>query len=69
MRAGDTTLDDLLLDRHEDIVFTLDCRKAIGLEENGGITLFGKGFGDYDQGIKLRLVYTQDNKPHGELLK
>lgn len=67
MPVGETTIDDLNLEQHENIAFTLDCRKEKGLEENGGITLFGKGFGDYDQGIKLRLVYTQENKPRGEI--
>lgn len=67
MPVSETTLDDLHLDQHENIAFTLDCRKEEGLEENGGITLFGKGYGDYDQGIKLRLVYTQDNIPRGEV--
>ena len=68
MPVGETTIDDLHLEQHENIAFTLDCRKEKGLEENGGITLFGKGFGDYDQGITLRLVYTQENKPRGEIV-
>jgi predicted transcriptional regulator len=53
------TLDDLYLNDHHSI------KVRIGIAENaahtGGINIFGKGFGDYDQDIALKLFI--DSKP------
>jgi predicted transcriptional regulator len=53
-RLSDVTLSDLALWDHRSI------RVRIGIEEGaahpGGVNIFGKGFGDHDQDIVLRLV-------------
>lgn len=52
-RLGDIVLSDLDLDRHHSI------RLRIGIDERegrpGGINIFGRGFGNYNQDIKMRL--------------
>lgn len=53
MRISDVTLDDLKLDSHRSI------RIRIGVREDadhpGGINIFGRGFGNYDQDIVMRI--------------
>lgn len=53
VRSSDATLADLALTDHHSI------RMRIGIAENaqhpGGVNIFGKGFGNYDQGIVMRL--------------
>ena len=56
---GSTTIDDLQLKNHENISFSVDCRNPDS-SLNGGVTLFGIGFGDYNQGIRCRLFYTEE---------
>ena len=52
-KLSDVTPADLALPEHHSI------RLRIGIEEHaahpGGINIFGKGFGDYDQNILMRL--------------
>jgi predicted transcriptional regulator len=52
-RLGDVVLADLNLDRHHSI------RLRIGIDEKegrpGGINIFGRGFGNHNQDIKMRL--------------
>lgn len=56
-KLSDVTLGDLALPDHHSI------RLRIGVEEHaahpGGINIFGKGFGDYDQNIIMRLHLKQ----------
>jgi predicted transcriptional regulator len=53
LRISEITLADLKLDEHHSI------RLRIGVRDNakhpGGINIFGRGFGNYDQDILLRL--------------
>jgi predicted transcriptional regulator len=53
VRISDITLDDLAIDQHRSI------RMRIGVKEDaehpGGINIFGRGFGNYDQDILLRI--------------
>ena len=53
-RVSDRTLADLELDSHRSI------RVRIGVQDNarhpGGINIFGRGFGNHDQDIVMRLV-------------
>lgn len=53
VRISDVTLDDLQLDSHRSI------RIRIGVREDadhpGGINIFGRGFGNYDQDIVMRI--------------
>jgi len=54
VQISDVTLDDLLIDQHRSI------RLRIGVKEDaehpGGINIFGRGFGNYDQNIVLRIA-------------
>lgn len=54
-KFSDVTLSDLKLEEHHSI------RVAFGVKENaehlGGMNIFGKGFGNYDQGVILRAYY------------
>jgi predicted transcriptional regulator len=54
-KISDITLKDLNLKEHHSI------KTKIGVKEDakntGGMNIFGKGFGDYDQGIILRLYF------------
>jgi predicted transcriptional regulator len=53
------TLDDLCLNDHHSV------KVRIGIAENaknsGGINIFGKGFGDYDQDITLKLFVNRSH--------
>lgn len=55
VRISDVKLDDLKLLEHHSI------RVRIGVgeeaEHRGGMNIFGKGFGNYDEGITLRLFF------------
>ncbi|MBR1404850.1 MAG: ArsR family transcriptional regulator [Treponema sp.] len=54
-KISDVTLADLNLGEHHSI------RVGLGVKENaehmGGMNIFGRGFGNYDQGIVLRAYY------------
>ncbi|WP_417689038.1 ArsR/SmtB family transcription factor [Roseibium sp.] len=54
VRISDVKLDDLLIDEHRSI------RLRIGVKDDaahpGGINIFGRGFGNYDQDIILRII-------------
>jgi predicted transcriptional regulator len=58
LQRSQATLEDLRLDKHHSV------KIRIGIADNanhtGGINIFGRGFGDYDQDITLRL-YMDDN--------
>lgn len=55
MKISDVTLDDLKVSEHHSI------RVKVGVKENaehmGGMNIFGKGFGNYDQGIVMRAYF------------
>lgn len=57
LRIGDTTIEDLHLDKNENISLTIDCQDKDNY--HGGVNLFGTGFGDYNQGIRCRLFYSE----------
>ena len=54
-KISNVTLDDLRLSEHHSI------RMKIGVKENaehiGGMNIFGKGYGNYDQGIVFRTYF------------
>ena len=56
LKISDVTINTLNLD------YKSSLHLKIAVEENaahvGGITLFGKGFGNYDQDIKVAINYT-----------
>jgi predicted transcriptional regulator len=53
VKVSTTTLDDLELSKHHAI------RMRVGIDEKarnpGGMNIFGRGFGDFDQDIVMRL--------------
>lgn len=55
VKISGVTLDDLRISEHHSI------RVRIGVKEDaehmGGMNIFGKGFGNYDQGIILRIYF------------
>jgi predicted transcriptional regulator len=52
-QVSNVTLDDLRLGAHHSIKVRIGIAEKA--EHTGGINIFGKGFGDYDQDIMLRL--------------
>ena len=55
MKISDVTLDDLELNYKSDILLRLAVPE--GTKHIGGLTIFGKSFGNYSQDISVRLVY------------
>ncbi len=55
VRVSDVTLDDLDLDAHHSIRVRIGIREDA--EHRGGLNIFGRGFGNYDQDIVLRLFF------------
>ncbi len=57
-KMSDVKLEDLKIDEHHSI------RVRVGVKDNaehvGGMNIFGKGFGNYDQGIILRSYFDQN---------
>ncbi len=58
MRIGGYTLSDFMIDYRSDIKFRIGVPDDT--ENRGGLTLFGKGFGDYNRGITHRIIYTDE---------
>jgi predicted transcriptional regulator len=61
IRISDVTIGDLRLDERHSI------RMRIGIREEarhpGGVNIFGRGFGNYDQDIVMRLTTLPPTKP------
>lgn len=55
MKISDITLEDLELNYKSDIQFKLAVPEDT--KHVGGLTIFGKNFGNYSQGISVRLIY------------
>jgi len=64
VRISDLTIDDFALERHHSIRMRIGIDQ--GAEHPGGVNIFGKGFGNYDQDILMR-VYLHKPEP-GEAL-
>lgn len=61
VKYGGCTLDDFHIDEHTELKFRLESPSDTRFR--GGLSLFGKGFGDYNRGITFRIVYSDgDNK-------
>ncbi|WP_373230674.1 ArsR/SmtB family transcription factor [Cohnella sp.] len=56
IRLSDTRLEDLAIHYGEDILFRISVFETA--RNCGGVTLFGKGFGNYDQDIQVNLTYS-----------
>lgn len=59
IKISDVTLNDLNLNYKSDLFFRLAIPETA--KNVGGLTIFGKNFGNYNQGINIRIVY--DNIP------
>ena len=55
-KISDVTIDRFRLDYRSVIRFRMEVRE--GADHVGGLTLFGSGFGNYSQGIKVRIRYS-----------
>ncbi|NRT87807.1 ArsR/SmtB family transcription factor [Clostridium beijerinckii] len=55
IKISDVTLEDLELNYKSDILLKLAVPEET--KHVGGLTIFGKNFGNYNQGISVRLVY------------
>lgn len=59
-QVGDVTIDDLAISS------TSEMRFRIGITEDaenpGGVTIFGRGFGNYDQNIRMRMIFETPEK-------
>lgn len=53
IRVSDITIDRLMLAYDKEILFRISCSAAA--KNCGGVTLFGKGFGNYNQDIDVTL--------------
>lgn len=56
LKISDVTLDHFKLDYKSSIRFRLEVKEDAA--HVGGLTLFGNGFGNYGQGIKVRIKYS-----------
>lgn len=55
LKISDTTIDDLNISPQSEIAFSIGVKPdAIN---RGGVNIFGKGFGDYDNGITVKMFY------------
>jgi predicted transcriptional regulator len=54
-KISETTIDDLKIDYTSNITFSFSVPKDT--KNPGGFTLFGEGFGDYNQSIKMQTFY------------
>jgi len=58
LKISNVTLDDLDLNYKSDLYFRLSVPEDS--VHAGGLTIFGKNFGNYNQGINIRVVYIQN---------
>lgn len=55
LKISDTTINDLGISPQSDILLSIEV--ADDALNKGGVTLFGKGFGDYNSGITVKMFY------------
>lgn len=54
-RIGEYTLDDLYIESGSEIRYRISAPQTA--EHARGLTLYGRGFGNYNHGIKMRMVF------------
>ena len=59
LKISDITLNDINLNYKSDLLFKLAIPEDA--KHIGGLTIFGKNFGNYNQGINIRIVYEQNS--------
>lgn len=57
VKISDTTIGDIDVDYKSNIVFKIEAPESNG--HSGGMTIFGKGFGNYNQDIRVRVVFEE----------
>jgi len=57
LKISDITLSDINLDYKSDLLLKLAIPEDA--KHKGGLTIFGKNFGNYNQGIDIRIIYEQ----------
>lgn len=55
LKISDVTIEDINLNYKSDLVLKLSVPEDT--EHIGGLTIFGKNFGNYNQGINIRVIY------------
>ncbi len=55
LKISNTVIDDLEISPLSEIIFTIQV--AHDAVNRGGVTIFGKGFGDYNNGITVKMFY------------
>ena len=55
LKISDVTIDQLDITYNSSL--TLRIAAPLDTANSGGMTLFGKGFGDFNQGIKMCMIY------------
>lgn len=55
LKISDVTLEDINLNFKSDLIFQLSVPE--NTEHVGGLTIFGKNFGNYNQGLNVRIIY------------
>jgi len=60
LKISDVTIGDLKIDSRTPVTFNISSPKDA--VNKGGITLFGKGFGDYAQGIRSTIIFKNTPK-------
>ncbi|MDR1644090.1 MAG: winged helix-turn-helix transcriptional regulator [Clostridiales bacterium] len=58
LKISDTSMKDLRITHQSDIFFSI-CVDPEAVNP-GGVTIFGKGFGDYNSGITFKMFYEQE---------
>ena len=56
LQISDVTIDSLKIMPHKDLIFSIEV--SPDALNKGGVNLFGKGFGDYDSGISVKMYYS-----------
>lgn len=55
LKIGGVTIGDLGIKPQSELTFSIEAREDA--VNHGGVSIFGKGFGDYDSGITVRMFY------------
>lgn len=55
LKISDITINELEITPQKDLVFSIEV--AHDAVNKGGVNIFGKGFGDYDSGITMKMFY------------
>jgi len=58
LKISDITLNDINLNYKSTLSFKLEVPEST--KHVGGLTIFGKNFGNYDQGLNIRVIYEQN---------